>query len=370
VSLKLVYLLNFSYYSKITTNSNSSRKGFYRLKPKKHKMKEAMYYSQQKNKVVQCHICPRSCIIQDNQYGFCKSRKNKNGKLFSMVYNAPCSVNIDPIEKKPLFHFLPSSKVYSVGTTGCNLKCKFCQNWEISQAMPEDVHLLDISPEKIVEETLANNCKSIAYTYTEPTIFYEYVLDAAKLAKKKGLRNVCVTNGFINQEPLKELYKYIDAANIDLKSFSDKFYREQTGAWIQPVLDTIKTLHKMNVWIEITNLIIPKLNDDMKTIKKMCEWIKEISPDIPIHFSRFFPNYKLKNYPETEESTLIKAGETAKKAGLNYVYIGNIMLPEWGNTYCPKSKKIAIERKWFEVVQNNIKKSKCNCGEKVAGIWE
>jgi len=334
-------------------------------------MKEAMHYMKLKNKVVQCHICPRNCVIKPKEHGFCRARENRGGKLFSMVYAAPCSVAIDPIEKKPLFHFLPESSAYSIGTAGCNLRCKFCQNWMISQALPRDVPFIDLPPEKIITEALANDCKSIAYTYTEPVIFYEYVLDTAKLARKKGLKNVCVTNGFINQEPLKELYKYIDAANIDLKGFTDKYYKEVTGAWLKPVLDTIKTVHEMGVWLELTNLIVPGLNDDMKIIKKMCEWIKKtVGSDVPLHFSRFFPDYKMRDLPPTSQDTLIKAGGVAKGVGLNYVYIGNIMLPESGNTYCPKCRELVIERRWFEVVQNKLKDGKCKCGEKIAGVWE
>ena len=333
-------------------------------------MKEAMHYERLEQKTVQCHICPRNCKIKPNNYGFCRARKNENGSLYSMVYAAPCSVNIDPIEKKPLFHFLPGTGSYSIGTSGCNLRCKFCQNWQISQAMPDEVPFIDLPPKKVVEEAINNNCKSIAYTYTEPVIFYEYVYDTARLARKQGLKNVCVTNGFINQEPLKQLYKHIDAVNIDLKGFTDKFYREITGAWLQPVLDTIKTAHEMGVWLELTNLVIPGLNDDPKIIKKMCEWIKTISPDIPLHFSRFFPDYLMKDYLPTGENTLLKAGKIAKKAGLNHVYIGNIMLPEWGNTYCPKCKELVIEREWFRIVKNKLQKGRCSCGEKIAGIWK
>jgi pyruvate formate lyase activating enzyme len=333
-------------------------------------MKEALYYKKLKNKKVQCHICPRNCIIKPKEHGFCRARENHDGKLLSKVYAAPCSVAIDPVEKKPLFHFLPGSSAYSIGTAGCNLRCKFCQNWIISQALPKDVPFIDLPPEKVVDEAIENNCRSIAYTYTEPVIFYEYVLDTAKLARKKGLKNICVTNGFINQEPLKELYKYIDAANIDLKGFTDKYYREVCGAWLQPVLDAIKTVYNLGAWIELTNLIVPTLNDDPQIIKKMCEWIKKISPDIPLHFSRFFPDYKMRDYPPTEENTLLKAGKIAKEVGLNYVYIGNIMLEEWGNTYCPNCKELVIERKWFEVIKNKIKNGKCSCGEKIAGVWE
>ncbi len=334
-------------------------------------MKEAMHYKKLKNKSVQCFICPRKCIIKQNKYGFCRARKNENGTLYSMVYAAPCSVNIDPIEKKPLFHFLPGTTAYSIGTAGCNLRCKFCQNWQISQAMPDEVPFINLPPEKVVEEAINNNCKSIAYTYTEPVTFYEYVYDTTKLARKKGIKNMCVTNGFINQEPLKQLYKYIDAVNIDLKGFTDKYYREITGAWLQPVLDTIKTVHKMGVWLELTNLIIPGLNDDMKIIKKMCEWIKKISPNIPLHFSRFFPDYLMRDYPPTGENTLIKAAETAKKAGLNFVYIGNIRTKKDQKTRCSKCNKIIVDREWFMITENKLKNGKCyNCQTKVAGVWK
>jgi pyruvate formate lyase activating enzyme len=241
------------------------------------------------------------------------------------VYAAPCSVNIDPIEKKPLYHFLKGSKTYSIGAAGCNLKCKFCQNWMISQAMPEDVHFVELKPEKAVEEAIAKGCESIAYTYTEPSIFFEYVMDIAKFARKKGLKNVIVSNGFINQNPFLEMCKVIDAANIDLKSFSDEFYRKYTGAWLKPVLESLKTLKKERVWLEITNMIIPGLNDDMQMIKKMCLWIKgQLGDDVPVHFSRFFPNYLMQDIQPTEKETLFKAEEIAKKVGLKHVHLGNI----------------------------------------------
>ncbi len=288
-------------------------------------MKEALYYKKLENKKVKCWICPRKCVVKNGEQGFCRARENKNGKLFSLVYAAPCAVNTDPIEKKPLYHFLPGTRTFSIGTAGCNLKCKFCQNWQISQAMPEDVPWVELSPKKAVEKTKAKGCKSISYTYTEPSVFYEYVLDTAKLAKKEGLKNVIVSNGFINQNPLKELCKYIDAASIDLKSFSDDFYKKYTGAWIKPVLDTLKTLKKEKVWIEITNLIIPGLNDNMKDIKKMCSWIKtELGRDIPVHFSRFFPNYLMKDYSVTDKKILFEAEKTAKKTGLKNIHLGNI----------------------------------------------
>lgn len=288
-------------------------------------MKKALHYEKLDENKVRCLICPRNCIIKENDFGFCKARQNKKGILYSMVYAAPCSVNIDPIEKKPLYHFLPGTKTFSVGTTGCNLRCKFCQNWQISQALPSEVPFVKLSPSQVVKQALDSGCKSIAYTYTEPAVFYEYVIDIAKLAKKKGLKNIIVSNGFVNQKPLKEMCKYLDAANIDLKSFSDEFYRKYTGAWLEPVLESLKTLKKEKVWLEITNLIIPGLNDDMKMIEKMCKWIKkELGEDVPIHFSRFFPNYLMQDIEPTPKETLFKAEEIAKKVGLKHVYLGNV----------------------------------------------
>jgi len=334
-------------------------------------MKQALYYKKLKNKIVQCSVCPRNCIIKPNKFGFCKARKNQDGILYSFVYAAPCSVNIDPIEKKPLFHFLPGTKTYSIGTSGCNLRCKFCQNWQISQAMPDEVQFIDLPPEKIVEEAINNNCKAIAYTYTEPAVFYEYVLDTAKLARKKRLKNICVTNGFINQEPLKNLYKYIDAANVDLKGFTDHFYKNITGAWLNPVLETLKTIKKKKIWLEITNLIIPNLNDNLNIIKKMCEWIKkELGKDTPLHFSRFFPVYLMQDFPPTNENILLKAADIAKKAGLNYVYIGNIKTEKDEKTRCPKCSKIVIERDRFNITENKLKNGRCPCGKKIFGIWK
>ncbi|MBR9691254.1 AmmeMemoRadiSam system radical SAM enzyme [Candidatus Woesearchaeota archaeon] len=334
-------------------------------------MKEAMYYKKLKDKTVKCLICPRNCVIENGERGFCKSRENKKGKLFSLVYAAPCSVNVDPIEKKPLFHFLPGTKAFSIGTTGCNLRCKFCQNWQISQAMPEDIPFIELSPEKVVEEAIDNGCKSIAYTYTEPAVFFEYVLDIAKFARKKGIKNIIVSNGFVNQEPLKELCKYIDAANIDLKSFSDEFYKRITKGWLKPVLESLKTIKKQGVWLEVTNMIIPKLNDDMDMIKRMCLWIKEqLGEETPLHFSRFHPDYLLRDSPPTEKNVLLKAVEIAREEGLKYVYIGNILTEDGEKTKCAKCGKVVVDRGMFSLVENKLKDGKCGCGEEIEGVWE
>ncbi len=333
-------------------------------------MKEANYYKKLKNKTVQCQLCPRFCTIKENSRGNCGVRINKEGKLYSLVYGKPCAIHVDKIEKKPLYHFLPGTNSFSIATAGCNLHCLYCQNWEISQCKPEEISHLNLSPEEIVKKAIKEKCKSISYTYSEPTIAIEYFLDIAKLAKKNKLKNIIVSNGFINEEPLKEWCKYLNGANIDLKSFDDKFYRELTTASIKPILNTLKILKENNVWLEITNLIIPKKNDNIEEIKKMSTWIKDnLGKDTPLHFSRFSPMYKMSNIQSTTEKTLLKAKETALKAGLKYVYIGNINIENSENTYCPKCKKLLIERMGFTVLQNNIKNGKCSCGEKIPGIW-
>ncbi len=334
-------------------------------------MKEALFYKKLDKKKIQCLLCPRECIIPEGKRGFCKVRENKNGKLFSVVYSRPCSVQIDPIEKKPLFHFIPGHKSFSIGTTGCNLACKHCQNYTTSQAYPEEFPGYEITPDKAVSEAIKKKCKSISYTYNEPTIFYEYVLDTAKIARKNKLKNVMVTNGYINPEPFKQLYEYIDGANVDLKGFDDRFYREVSAAKLEPVLTTLKNLSKSKTWFEITNLIIPTLNDNLKKIKEMCEWIKEnLGINVPLHFTAFYPTYKLIDLPPTSPEILVKAREIALKTGLNFVYVGNVYVEGAENTYCPKCKELLIERMGFSILQNKIKDGKCPCGEKISGVWE
>jgi pyruvate formate lyase activating enzyme len=332
-------------------------------------MKEALFY-EKKGQLLQCHICPHNCTIAENKRGFCGVRENQKGKLYLLVYGKPVSICVDPVEKKPMFHFLPASKVYSIGTVGCNLRCLHCQNWQISQE--RDIIGEKLMPEDVVEEALNADCGSIAYTYTEPTIFYEYVLDTAKLARKKGLKNIMVTNGYINQEPLKELYRYIDAANVDLKGFTEKFYKEITSSSLAPVLETLKTIKSMKTChLEITNLIIPTLNDDMEKIKEMCVWIKDnLGTDVPLHFSRFFPFYRLEHLPPTPPETLNKARDIAINTGLKFVYVGNILLKDSENTYCPKCKKLLIERIGFEITKNNMEGGRCSCGEEIPGVWK
>jgi len=331
-------------------------------------MKQALYWKPLKNKTVQCQLCPKFCVIKENEYGNCKARKNTDGKLYSMVYGKAIGPNIDHIEKKPFYHFLPGSKALSFGTTGCNLHCLHCQNYDTSQATPEEIKGNQISPKEIVNLAKKNNCESIAYTYNEPTIFYEYMLDTAKLAKKEKILNVIVSNGFINPKPLKELCKYIDAANIDLKGFNNKFYKRVCSAMLEPVLETLKTLKKENVWLEVTNLIIPDENDDPSELNRMCIWLKNnLGTTTPLHFSAFYPMYKMKNKLPTSPEILFKAKDIAKKQGLKYVYIGNIMT-DANNTYCPKCKNLLIKRGGF-LSESYLKTNKCpECNEKIDGV--
>ena len=334
-------------------------------------MHEAKYYIKKNENLVQCNLCPRNCVIKNNEAGNCRVRKNIDGKLYSLVYGRAVSVAVDPIEKKPLFHFLPSSKILSWGTVGCNLHCKQCQNWTTSQAKPGECPDEKLMPQDLVKAATENNCKSIAATYNEPTVFYEYMLDTFKLAKKNKIKAAAVTNGFINEKPLRVLLPYLDAVNVDLKSFNDNFYKEITSASLEPVLKTLKIISKSKTWLEITNLIIPTLNDDLKEIKKMAEWIKEnLGTHVPLHFSAFYPCYKLDDLQPTPESILIKAMDTAKKAGLKYVYIGNVQTKDGETTFCPKCKKSLIKREGFSVTENNIKNNKCEyCKEKVDGVF-
>lgn len=333
---------------------------------------EASYYFKLDNKQVNCVLCPRRCVIAIGARGFCGVRENRGGILYSLVYAKPCSLHIDPIEKKPLFHFLPGSQAFSLATVGCNLKCKFCQNWQISQASPEDVNVMDLTPEEVVQKAKESGASIIAYTYTEPTIYYEYMFDIAKLAKAAGIKNVMHSAGYINEEPLRALCPYLDAANIDLKGFNNRFYSEVTLGNVDDILRTLKILKEKGVWIEITNLILPGLNDDPLEIKKMCQWIKDnLGPQVPVHFSRFWPMYKLINLSPTPVETLEKARDIAKSVGLKYVYIGNVSGTEAENTTCPKCGRIVIGRAGYVITSFDIVDGKCKfCGEKIDGVWK
>jgi len=334
-------------------------------------LREAGYYEPFSNKSLQCFLCPNRCTIGPGQFGACKARKNIEGKLYSMVYGKTASVHVDPIEKKPFFHVLPGSKAFSVGTTGCNMRCAFCQNWEISQAFPEDVPTKDASPQELVAQALASGSDSIAFTYTEPVIAYEYVLDTAKAAKDKGLRVVIVSNGYIEEEPLKELLKYVDAYKVDLKAFNGKFYKKFTGGYPEAVLNSLKIIKQSGVWLEIVTLLLPGENDGDAELRALARWIKEnLGDSVPLHFSRFFPQYKVQNLPPTPPETLIRARRIAIEEGLKFVYTGNTAYPDGETTYCPRSGMKAIERQGYFVTQNNLKDGACPDGEKIPGIWK
>ena len=286
---------------------------------------ECMYYKKSDDGRIECQLCPHHCRMADGKTGLCRSRKNKGGVLVSEVYGKPCSLAIDPIEKKPLYHFHPGTTCLSMACTGCNFRCLNCQNYEISQVQPSEVDHYDLSPEAVVELCLKHHCPGIAYTYTEPLTYLEYITDTARLAHKTGLWNILVTAGYVCQEPLNDLLPYLDAANIDLKSFSDDIYMKVSGGHLQPVLDTILAMHGAGVWIELTNLVIPGVNDDRQMIRKMCRWIAANGlADNPLHFSRFFPRYKMENIPPTPLQTLKEAEQIALEEGIKYVYLGNV----------------------------------------------
>lgn len=333
--------------------------------------KEALFYRTLPDKKVNCQLCPHSCIIENGTVGKCRVRQNINGKLKTLVYGKPCSVAFDPIEKKPLYHFIPNSRALSIATVGCNLTCKHCQNAEISQATPEDIPSLKMTPTQIVKEAKQGDAKIIAYTYTEPTIFYEYMHEIAEKAKKDKIKNITITNGFISPEPLKKLCKYLDATNVDIKSMNPEFYTRICGARLEPVLESLKIMKEKGVWIEITNLIIPGLNDTLYEVRKLISWVlKNLGADVPIHFTAFFPTNQLKNVPKTTAKELKRARKIALDAGLKYVYTGNIQDEEGNTTYCPKCRRAVIIRQGFHVIKNNLVDGKCHCGEKIPGVWK
>ncbi len=332
---------------------------------------EALYYEKLEKKSVRCFLCPRKCVLNPGEWGFCRARKNIDGKLYSMSYSNPCAVHVDPIEKKPFSHFLPGTNAFSIAAAGCNLRCVFCQNWEISQARPTETINYKFTPEDIVKLAIKTGSKSIAYTYTEPTNFYEYMLETAKLARKAGVKNVYHSCGYISEEPLRELCVYMDAACIDLKGFSEEFYGDMCGARLAPVLRTLKILKEEGVWLEIVNLVVPTKNDSPKMIKDMCKWIKKnLGPDTPISFSRFHPLHRLKNLPPTPVDTLRKAKKYALECGLNYAYVGNVPGDPDEDTYCPKCARKIIERYGYKILKNDVVDNKCRfCGKKIAGVW-
>lgn len=332
--------------------------------------KEAMF-QEETARGIMCRICPNECVLKEGELSKCNNRKVRKSKLYTLAYGNPCSVNVDPIEKKPLYHFLPGTRAFSIATAGCNLVCLNCQNWTISQTSPDKTRNYDLMPEKVVEECINKGCKSIAYTYSEPVTFYEYVYDTAILARKAGIRNIMKSNGYIYPEPLKKLCGVIDAVNIDLKAFDETTYLKLSGGKLQPVLDSLKVYKDMGVWLEITNLVVPTWTDNTNEIRKMCKWLKDNGFEkVPIHFSRFFPLYKLEQLPPTPVDLLNKAARIAAEEGLVYVYTGNSPGNEISDTRCPACSNPLVERQGFRVVSNVMKDGKCNkCGKNIDGVW-
>lgn len=332
--------------------------------------REAMF-QEETPRGIMCRICPNECVLKEGEISKCNNRRVNKSRLFTMAYGNPCSVNIDPVEKKPLYHFFPGSRAYSIATAGCNLVCLNCQNWTISQTSPDKTMNFDLMPEKVVGEASKNNCTSIAYTYSEPTTFYEYTFETATLARKAGIKNIVKSNGYINTEPLKKLCSVVDAANIDLKTFNDSTYLKLTGGKLQPVLDTLKTYRDMGVWLEITNLIVPAWSDKIDEIGNMCKWLSDNGfKETPLHFSRFYPIYKLEQLPPTPVDILKNAAKVAAGEGLKYIYIGNVPGNESADTICPSCGTTLVARQGFRVTLNNISKGKCNkCGTDISGVW-
>ena len=332
---------------------------------------EALYYTTARDKV-RCDLCPKMCAIADGERGECGVRENHAGVLYSVVYGRACAVHVDPIEKKPFYHFLPGSQSFSLATAGCNLHCLYCQNWEISQRRPEEVESINLPPAQVIASARQHACQAIAYTYTEPTVYYEYMLDTARLARQQNLRSVVVSAGYINPEPLRELCQTVDAIKIDFKGFNESFYQHVCGGTLRPVLETMRTIHRAGVHLEIVTLVVPTLNDDAEGLRELCRWIvDELGPDVPTHFSRFHPLYKLTQLPMTPVEALEEAHGIAVEEGIHYAYIGNVPGHASDNTYCHHCAKMIIQRQGYTVVENHIVDGKCEfCGQTIPGIWQ
>ncbi len=335
--------------------------------------KEVEFYRKLPGRKIQCHVCPRHCVLNSGETCFCLTRKNHNGRLLNHAFNSPCKlIPNDPIEKLPLHHFFPGSQTLSIATGGCNLRCQYCQNWQISQKKPDELRNFKLTPKDAYEGTKATSVKTIAYTYTEPVAFLEYAKAIAKYTHPKGIKNVVATALFINEKPLRDLCQYVDAMAVALKGFNETFYQKICGEPLKPVLDRILTLKKIGIWFEIVTLLVPTYNTDDKEIKKMCRWIRRyVGKDVPIHFSRFVPRYKLRHLPQTPVQDINRACEIALSEGLRYVYSGNVAPHKYNNTYCPNCKKVVFERLGFKTLSSHINKNKCgHCGYKIEGIFE
>jgi len=332
--------------------------------------KKAMLYETLDNDRVRCLLCAHNCKIDDSKYGFCGVRVNEKGVLYTSVYAEAVAACVDPIEKKPLYHFLPGTRTFSIATAGCNFRCPFCQNWQISQQSKNSAFPAgrELNPEEVIRQAKKHKCKSISYTYTEPTVFFEYAYDTSKLSKKEGLFNTFVTNGYMRGEALEKIKPYLDACNVDLKSFNDETYKKICKGSLRPVLESIRRMKKLGIWVEVTTLVVPGLNDSDKELKGIAAFIKTVDSGIPWHISRFHPDYKFTDTESTPPASLARAESIGKAEGLKYVYLGNVA--EEGNTRCYKCGKELIARSGYAIRENNIRNGKCPaCGLAVEGVW-
>jgi len=332
---------------------------------------EARYYRKHPDREVECVLCPRFCRLGDKERGYCGVRENEGGTYYTLVYGKACSINIDPIEKKPFFHFLPGTPALSIASAGCNVNCKFCQNWEISQVRPEQVRHVDFPPEDVARQAAESGCPSIAYTYTEPVVYFEYMFDTAQAARRRRVRSVVVSGGHVNAEPLRDLLTVVDAIKIDLKAFDPVVYRDYVRGELKPVLDAIRQIAKTKVWLEIVYLVIPTVNDGAEKVREMSRFIRdEAGAEVPLHFSRFQPMYLVKNLPPTPVSTLERLRAAALSEGLRFVYLGNVPGHEGESTFCPGCGKVIIRRFGYEIQHNDCQGGKCaHCGRPIPGVW-
>lgn len=330
---------------------------------------KAHYYVKLQDGGIECQLCPRRCRITDLERGYCGARENRNDVYYTLVYGLTCALNIDPIEKKPLFHFYPGTQAFSLATAGCNVNCKCCQNWEISQSRPEQTRNIDLPPSEIVNICRRQKITSIAYTYSEPIIFYEYMYDTAELGRKYGVKSVMITGGYIEEEPLNDLIPQLDAIKVDLKAIRPEYYREYVDGELKPVLDRLIQMKKYGIWLEIVYLVIPTLNDTDAEFKELAQWVKNnLGSDVPVHFSRFHPQYLLKNLPPTPQRTLERAYDIARAEGLDFVYLGNLPGHKAESTYCPGCGKVLIERRGYNIYRYNLEGNRCKlCNQEIPG---
>jgi len=336
-------------------------------------LKEALWWEPAPDGRIRCTLCPRDCLIPEGKHGFCFIRKNVDGRLVSLGYGRPVALQLDPIEKKPLNHFLPGTTILSAGTVGCNLGCRFCQNWDISKAKADEARSVHMSPEDVAGLAERERSPSVAFTYNEPIIWGEYVIDISKAAHDRGLKTVMVTAGYVHPKPFYDIFQHIDAANVDLKAFTEEFYYRLSFGHLQPVLDTLRRLkHDTNVWIEITNLMIPGHNDSPDETRRLCDWVYEnLGPDVPLHFTAFHPDFKMLGVPPTPSETLGRARRIAIEAGIRYVYVGNVHSSDGQTTYCPGCGEALIERDWHSILSYRIRNGRCaKCDASIAGVFD